>query len=260
MSKLIKIDDFTTLKNTIIKDKSIVLISGSFDLFHSGHLEFLQFSKSKGDILIVLLNSDASIRKYKGEHKPIINQRDRAFVLQGIEAVDYIIIFDELTPEKYFKIIRPTTFCNGLDWGKNFIGIDYLKKINTKIFYFKRKQKSTSSIIDRIVESLKYKENRYLFFDKNVFNKSNLSYALKKFDGICELPSIKKESSFVSYCNNNEIILNKSFYIGSNLDDIKFCKKINLRVIKISNVNNDNEENYNLKSISEFRALINSFK
>lgn len=259
MTKLIKINNFNSLRNTILKDKNIVLVCGSFELFHSGHLEFLQFSKSKGDILIVLLNSDTSIKKYKGRHRPIINQRDRTFILQGLEAVDYIIIFNELTPEKYFEIIRPTTFCNGLDWGKNFIGIDFLKKINTEIFYFKKKQTSASSIINRIIESLKYKENRYLFFDKNIFNKSNLSYALKKFDGICKLPSAKKKSVFINYCNTNEIILNKSFYIGSNLDDIKFCKKINLRVIKISSLENDNNgEDYNLNSISEFRGLINS--
>lgn len=260
MSKLIKISDFISLRNTTLKDKNIVLVCGSFDLFHAGHLEFLQFSRSKGDILIVLLNSDTSIKKYKGKHRPIIKQRDRAFILQGLEVVNYIIIFNELTPEKYFKIIKPTTFCNGLDWGKNFIGIEFLKKNNTKIIYFKKKQTSASSVINKIIESLKYKENKYLFFDKTILSKSNLDYALKKFDGVCELPGSKKKSGFINYCNTNEIILNKSFYVGSNLDDIKFCKKINLRVIKISSKENDNNdgEDYNLKSISELKGLISS--
>lgn len=258
MSKLIKISNFLSLKSTVLKDKNIVLVCGSFDLFHSGHLEFLQFSKSKGDILIVLLNSDISIKKYKGKHRPIINQKDRAFILQGLEVVDYIIIFNELTPERYFKLIKPTTFCNGLDWGKNFIGIDFLKKIDTEIFYFKKKKTSASSIVNKIVESTKYKENRYLFYDRDVFNKMNLSFALKKFNKVCELPKIKNTYTFLGYCSANEIIINKSFYIGSNLDEIKFCKKVNLRVIKISSNKKDNEEDYNINSTSEVRGLINS--
>ena len=91
----------------MVKDKKIVLVGGCFDIVHLGHLIFLEKAKAKGDILIVLLESDENIRKNKGQNRPINNQDDRAVFLTKLKMVDYVIKLPEMkNDEEYFKIIN----------------------------------------------------------------------------------------------------------------------------------------------------------
>ena len=258
MKKIITINNYLKLKETSLKSKKIVLVCGSFDMFHRGHLEFLEFSKAKGDILIVLLNSDSSIRKYKGSHRPIISQQDRAYILQALEVVDYVLIFNDLTPENYFKKILPDVFCNGLDWGKNFVGIDVLTKNRTKILYFGKKDSSVSSIIQRTQESLTINEIRYIFYDSNLFSIEKISFVKEYNFNILDINKILNIKKFLNFCKLHNIIINKSLYVGSDDTKIDFCKKVNLRVIKINIQKNESGEDYNIQSISKLKSLIRS--
>ena len=86
----------------------IVTTNGAFDILHSGHVKSLAVAKSYGDILIVGLNSDSSVQKYKSENRPIISQNDRAELLAALEVVNYVVIFDETNPNKLLETIKPT--------------------------------------------------------------------------------------------------------------------------------------------------------
>jgi len=96
--------------------KKIVFTNGCFDIIHVGHVRYLTTAKSFGDVLIVGLNTDESVRKLKGESRPINNQNDRAEVLLGLKAVDYVIFFGEQTAENIIAEVKPDIYVKGGDY------------------------------------------------------------------------------------------------------------------------------------------------
>lgn len=134
------------------KNKLIVFTNGCFDIIHPGHIYILEQAKAKGDILIVGLNSDSSIKNFKSPSRPICSEKDRAYVLGSLSCVDYVIIFDDDTPERLIQDITPDILVKGKDYENKFIaGSDYLLKNNKKIELVDIiTGKSTSAIIDRI--------------------------------------------------------------------------------------------------------------
>ena len=130
------------------KGKKIVFTNGCFDIIHSGHIRYLETAKSFGDILIVGLNSDQSVKKLKGEGRPINNENDRALILAALEVVDYVVIFHEETPYKLIQAITPTILVKGGDYeGEKIIGQDLVNE--TKLVEF-IEGKSTSLTINKI--------------------------------------------------------------------------------------------------------------
>jgi D-beta-D-heptose 7-phosphate kinase/D-beta-D-heptose 1-phosphate adenosyltransferase len=93
--------------------KTIATTNGSFDIIHYAHINLLQKAKSEADILIVLLNSDSSIKRFKGENRPIIPQNERALMLASLECVDYVTIFEQDTPLELLKLIKPNKHIKG---------------------------------------------------------------------------------------------------------------------------------------------------
>jgi D-beta-D-heptose 7-phosphate kinase / D-beta-D-heptose 1-phosphate adenosyltransferase len=131
------------------RGKKIIFTNGCFDLLHSGHVKYLETSKSLGDILIVGLNSDKSVSSIKGENRPINNQSDRAYILASLEVVDYVVIFEDDNPYDLIKSINPHTLVKGGDWkGKEIIGHDIVEEVKLIEFVDDR---STSSIINKIL-------------------------------------------------------------------------------------------------------------
>ena len=109
------------------KGKKIVFTNGCFDLLHYGHVKYLEDAKKKGDILIVGLNSDASVKRIKGGNRPILTQKDRIRVVAGLESVDYAVLFKEDTPLKLIKSIKPDILAKGADWNKKtIVGADFV--------------------------------------------------------------------------------------------------------------------------------------
>ena len=96
--------------------KSIVTTNGCFDILHVGHVRILKRSKALGDILVVGINSDASVRNLKGPERPINNQDDRAELLSSLECVDIVSIFDEGTPVEFIKVVKPDIHVKGADY------------------------------------------------------------------------------------------------------------------------------------------------
>ena len=134
-------------KRLMLLDKTIVFTNGCFDILHAGHVKYLQEAKSYGDILVLGLNSDASVKRLKGNSRPINNEEDRATVLSALEAIDFVIVFDEDTPYELIKLVQPDILVKGGDYeGKEVVGSDIAKE--TRLVQFVE-GKSTTKIIER---------------------------------------------------------------------------------------------------------------
>ena len=114
--------------------KKIVFTNGCFDILHKGHVTYLQKAKKLGDILVVGLNSDASVRRLKGPGRPLNSERDRALVLSALDCVDRVVVFNEDTPEKLIHRIRPDVLVKGGDWKKKDIaGAPFVESYGGKV-------------------------------------------------------------------------------------------------------------------------------
>jgi len=114
--------------------QKIVFTNGCFDVLHIGHIEYLKFCKSHGDIVVVGLNSDNSVRQIKGPKRPVNNQHERAAVLAALESVDYVVIFDQLDPLELIKQVKPDILIKGADWAdKDVIGGDFVQSYGGRV-------------------------------------------------------------------------------------------------------------------------------
>ncbi|MDD5166508.1 MAG: D-glycero-beta-D-manno-heptose 1-phosphate adenylyltransferase [Candidatus Omnitrophica bacterium] len=134
--------------------KKIVFTNGCFDLLHYGHVKYLQDAKKKGDILVVAVNSDSSVKKIKGRSRPITHESDRLKVIAGLASVDYTVLFNEVTPLKVIKLLKPDILVKGADWSKgNIVGGDFVKSCGGKVLALKLvKGRSTTGIIKKIAK------------------------------------------------------------------------------------------------------------
>jgi bifunctional protein rfaE, domain II len=107
------------IENAKAQNKKVVFTNGCFDILHSGHVTYLEEAKKLGDILVVGVNSDTSVKKLKGETRPVNSQLDRTFVLNGLKSVDYTVIFEENTPEDLIAFLKPSVHVKGGDYKKD---------------------------------------------------------------------------------------------------------------------------------------------
>jgi len=112
----------------------ICFTNGCFDLLHAGHIESLEFARAQGDLLVVGLNSDASVRQIKGDGRPVYPAADRARILAALEAVDYVVIFDDPRAENIIRAVRPDVLIKGQDWeGKVVDGSEFVEGYGGKV-------------------------------------------------------------------------------------------------------------------------------
>ncbi len=149
-----KIVSATTLKKILKNQRGrVVFTNGCFDIIHAGHVRYLTQAKSKGDILVVGLNSDASVRRLKGKTRPINSQKDRREVLSALASVDFVVTFKDDTPLELIKYIRPDILVKGGDWkNKSIIGSDFVESYGGKTLTVPYlSERSTSAIIKKII-------------------------------------------------------------------------------------------------------------
>ncbi|MDE2215334.1 MAG: adenylyltransferase/cytidyltransferase family protein [Candidatus Omnitrophica bacterium] len=128
--------------------KTVAFTNGCFDLMHIGHVKYLERAGRGRRVLIVGLNSDKSVRRIKGAHRPIVAQKSRAAVLAALESVDFVVLFNEETPYKLIAAIKPDVLIKGADWkGKPVAGQDLAQKVEFIKFV---KGFSTTNIINKI--------------------------------------------------------------------------------------------------------------
>ena len=137
------------------KNSKIVFTNGCFDILHRGHVAYLNEAKSQGDVLVVGLNSDASVKRLKGDERPINNESDRKFVLENLKAIDFVEIFSEDTPLNLIKKINPNVLVKGGDWAiDQIVGSDLVIKNGGEVKSLKFIEgHSTTSTIEKINET-----------------------------------------------------------------------------------------------------------
>jgi len=134
------------------KGKKIVFTNGVFDILHYGHIDYLTKARSLGDVLIVGVNKDSSVKKFKTANRPIQSGSDRARILSALRSVDYVVMFAEETPERLIKLIRPDILVKGADYKvSEIIGADIVKSYGGEVRRITlAKGRSTSDIIEKI--------------------------------------------------------------------------------------------------------------
>ncbi len=147
-----KIVSLRTLKTKLAaarkQGQKVVFTNGCFDILHAGHVSVLEFSRSKGDLLVVGLNSDESVRRLKGPSRPVNTQADRALVLAALESVSYVCIFKEDTPYNLIKAVRPDVLVKGGDYKpQEIVGREFAGKV---VRFALLKGRSTTGIIKKV--------------------------------------------------------------------------------------------------------------
>jgi rfaE bifunctional protein nucleotidyltransferase chain/domain len=134
------------------RDKRIVFTNGCFDILHRGHVELLIEARGLGDLLVVGLNGDASVRRLKGRARPLVRERDRAFVLAALEAVDRVVIFDEDTPLETIRELKPDVLVKGSEYRRGeIVGASIVEERGGRVVRAAmRRGFSTTSLIAKI--------------------------------------------------------------------------------------------------------------
>ena len=152
MEKLRKTAELLEELEILRKDHTIVFTNGCFDILHAGHVHLLREAKKFGDMLVVGVNTDHSVKLNKGDDRPIISQDDRAQVIADIEHVDYVILFDDKTPETLIRTLTPDVLVKGKDWATDkVVGKHLVESLGGRVERVELLQgMSSSNIIERI--------------------------------------------------------------------------------------------------------------
>jgi rfaE bifunctional protein nucleotidyltransferase chain/domain len=145
----------TFVKHERSRGRRIVFTNGVFDLLHPGHVRYLQHARSLGDVLIVGVNADASVRRNKGPARPITPENERAEILSALSCVDAVVVFDQDTPADIVRLVQPDILVKGADWpADQIIGRDTVEARGGKVVLVPVEEgHSTSAIVQRIRDS-----------------------------------------------------------------------------------------------------------
>ena len=154
-----KIKNIKALKTIVARlkarRKKVVFTNGCFDILHVGHIRYLRKAKKMGDVLVVGLNTDRSVKVIKGAKRPIVPQKDRAELLAALEFVDYVVLFDEPDPFSLIEKVKPTILVKGADWPKDkIVGRDVVEKAGGRVIRIPLVPGASSTgVIERIIRA-----------------------------------------------------------------------------------------------------------
>ncbi len=134
--------------------QTVVFTNGAFDLMHAGHATYLEFARRQGDVLVVGLNTDASVRRYKGDKRPIVDERNRARMMAALECVDYVTWFDEDEPKAMIAELQPDVLVKAEDWAHYVSGREIVEARGGKVVLAPMVAGlSTTKLIEKIVQA-----------------------------------------------------------------------------------------------------------
>jgi rfaE bifunctional protein nucleotidyltransferase chain/domain len=155
MGRVVAAQELTGILSDLRRQKKkIVFTNGCFDIIHRGHIDYLTKSRAMGDVLIVGVNSDASVRRIKGDNRPIVEEGDRAYIVANLSPVDFVCLFAEETPYQLISQVVPDVLVKGADWDvQEIVGRDIVERAGGTVATIDVvPDRSTTNIIQRIVE------------------------------------------------------------------------------------------------------------
>lgn len=249
--------------------KTIVTTNGSFDLLHAGHVKMLEEAKSLGDVLIVGMNSDVSVTRYKGRTRPICPQEQRAAMLAALACTDYVTIFDELTPIPLLELIQPDIHVNSPEHGYECVEREVVEKYGGRIHLAQLiGGMSTTQLLARIAEAMSQESRRGIFLASSILNQAASSEELLRFciqiteSGLLLFflipPELQIVSEIMEACrqqgimgnvlkrplnaieqidalvNEYDVTLAKSVLISKSMTDIQIGREVNCKTVLLS--------------------------
>lgn len=154
MGRVVSLHTMAALRRRLRRQRKIVVFTnGTFDILHRGHVEYLAAARAMGDILVVGLNTDASIRRIKGPTRPVNHARDRAIVLSALAAVDFVVMFGDNTPHRLIARLIPDVLVKGADWKSDeIVGKDIVEAHGGRVERIRlTRGRSTSNTIQRVL-------------------------------------------------------------------------------------------------------------
>ena len=155
MEKIYSREELKKIIDRLRKEgKKIIFTNGCFDILHVGHTRYLEEAKKQGDVLVLGLNSDDSVRSIKGQKRPVIPENERADVVAALESVDFVTIFPELTPLELIEYLKPDVIVKGGDWKEEqVVGRKSVEKWGGRVIIIPEiKGSSTTNVIEKIIE------------------------------------------------------------------------------------------------------------
>jgi D-beta-D-heptose 7-phosphate kinase/D-beta-D-heptose 1-phosphate adenosyltransferase len=155
MGRIVLLPELVSIRNDLRSArKSVVFTNGVFDILHRGHVEYLDRARQLGDVLVVGMNSDESVRRIKGDRRPIVECGDRSFVLSHLDCVDYVCVFGEDTPALMIESLVPDVLVKGADWKvSDIVGRETVERAGGRVATIEfTPERSTTGIIERILE------------------------------------------------------------------------------------------------------------
>lgn len=226
--------------------KRVVAVNGSFDVLHSGHIRSLQEAKSRGDVLMVLVNSDASVRLYKGPTRPIVPQEERLEMLAALEAVDYVALFDEVNAKWALGQIKPDIYCHGSQWGKNCVEREIIERHGGRIHILRQHAgRSTTDLVEKIVRAHAKPVVRAVFLDRdgtiNDNGKKGYTYKIEDFKFLPGVITALRRLSKTEYkiiIVTNQSGIGRGYYTEAQMQKlhrwmVRTLKKQGVRIDKI---------------------------
>lgn len=153
MGNVVSLQELLVARKRIKNEgKRVVFTNGCFDILHRGHVEYLRKAKALGDVLVVGVNTDSSVRRIKGPDRPVIDESDRAFVLAAFASVDYVCLFNEDTPYELIRALVPDVLVKGADWAiEKVVGRDIVEAAGGSVQTIEfLPDRSTTGILERI--------------------------------------------------------------------------------------------------------------
>ncbi|HEY4644620.1 MAG TPA: D-glycero-beta-D-manno-heptose 1-phosphate adenylyltransferase [Bacteroidota bacterium] len=153
MGNVVSLQELLVARKRIkIEGKRVVFTNGCFDILHRGHVEYLRKAKALGDVLVVGVNTDSSVRRIKGADRPVIDESDRVFVLAALASVDYVCLFNEDTPYELIRALVPDILVKGADWAiEKVVGRDIVEAAGGSVQTIEfLPDRSTTGILERI--------------------------------------------------------------------------------------------------------------
>jgi D-glycero-beta-D-manno-heptose 1-phosphate adenylyltransferase len=152
--RILSVEEMRRERDRLVAEgKKLVFTNGCFDILHSGHVDYLAFARNQGDALVVALNTDSSVKANKGDDRPINDERDRAYVLGSLRAVDYVVHFNDKEPKEIIARILPQVLVKGRDWAHYVSGREVVEANGGHVVLADMVEgRSTTKTIEKILE------------------------------------------------------------------------------------------------------------